>query len=184
MSQFLSEVKEYNKKVNLVSRETDDPGLIDLAAGCLIPFEFTSAPTGNIFDIGSGGGFPSIVIMLAFPNLTGLLFERTEKKAVFLQSIIRKFSLRAEVRPGDFTQLSRQIPERSFDLGLMRYVKLDRKILAASLRILKNNGRFIHYSKFDNSLLKNDLPVVADSHSYHQSDSKMIRSFVVLRPKR
>jgi len=184
ISSFLNQIIKHNEKVNLVSRETNLGGLVNLAAESLVPFEFFPIPTGKIFDIGPGGGFPSIIIMLAFPNLDGLLFERTGKKAHFLELIIKEFGLSALVIGDDFLQASRNIPKSDFDFGFMKYVSLDLKLLKGALKLLKNDGRFIYYSRLDSSLVKKDLHSSIESHAYYLNACEAVRTLVAFSPKR
>mgnify|MGYP003883431461 CR=1 FL=1 len=44
-------------------------------------------------DIGSGGGFPTIPILLAFKEIRTILIERKIRKTGFLQLLIKKFNL-------------------------------------------------------------------------------------------
>ena len=48
---YLDVLFEYNKKINLVSRETSRSAIIRVAADCLIPFKFSQPPSGRFFDI-------------------------------------------------------------------------------------------------------------------------------------
>ncbi len=145
LDSYLDILLEYNKKVNLVSRETSRPDLIRLAADCLIPFKFSEPPSGTFFDIGSGGGFPSIVLLLAFGNLSGVLYERTQKKARYLGDLIEKLNLNAEVHPDDWPPTVSD-NKSVFDLGTMKLVKLDQKILRSVNAALKTGGRFLYYA--------------------------------------
>lgn len=181
---FLGQVIKYNEKVNLVSRETDFDDLLNLAAECLVPFEFFPSPEGKIFDIGPGGGFPSIIIMLAFPSLEGLLFERTVKKAQFLKAMIKDIGLSALVVADDFLQASKNIQERDFDFGFMKYIRLDPKLLKGALRLLKDDGRFIHYSRMESSLVKKNPDTMIESRAYYLNDCNAVRTLVAFSPKR
>jgi len=146
---YLEQILDFNRKINLVSRETSSENLMKIAADSLIPFEFIPKPTGKIFDIGPGAGFPSIVIMLAFPYLKGLLIERTGKKANFLQKTIDRYALNAEVKSINFIEIEHDI-DFSFDFGFMKLVRIDNNILNRALRLLRPEGRFIYYSDINN----------------------------------
>ena len=62
---YFSVLKEENKKLNLVSRETIESKLLQLAAESLLPFEYIKQKSfDNYIDIGSGGGMPSFPIIL------------------------------------------------------------------------------------------------------------------------
>jgi 16S rRNA (guanine527-N7)-methyltransferase len=178
IGEYLDYLLEYNRKINLVSRETSRDDLNRIAADCLIPFEFIEPPAGRIFDIGPGGGFPSVVLMLAFPNIKALLIERTAKKVVFLREVIKLYNLRAEVRNDNFVDLSHQLGKHSFDSGFMKLVRLDDRILRSVSTILKRGGRFVYYSTGDKNIkLPENLSV--RQYAYYLDDSKIVRTISV-----
>ena len=62
-----------------------------LAALDLLPAE------GALADVGSGAGFPGLVLAAARPDLAVTLVERREKKAAFLRAAARAMGLEIEV---------------------------------------------------------------------------------------
>lgn len=95
----VSLLKEWNPSINLVS-------IKDLEKSCvfhiedslsLIPYIYNKlkdCPESIWLDIGTGGGFPSIPILLTKKDLPALLIERKSKKVGFLQMLISKFKLK------------------------------------------------------------------------------------------
>ncbi|MCX6826118.1 MAG: class I SAM-dependent methyltransferase [candidate division Zixibacteria bacterium] len=148
---YLEDILIDNKRMNLVSRETSIDHLIQIVGDCLAPFELLPALSKTIFDIGPGAGLPSVVLLLAFPGVRGVLFERNGKKAAFLEKMIYRYQLPAEIKLADFVSVADSFPIASFDWGFMRYVKLNKKIVQKVSRILTPAGRFIHYSQFYSS---------------------------------
>lgn len=58
---------------------------------------------GAIADVGSGAGFPGLVLKIAYPHLRCLLIEVQEKRRLFLQEVIQKLQLsECEVCPLDW----------------------------------------------------------------------------------
>ncbi|MEI8296050.1 MAG: RsmG family class I SAM-dependent methyltransferase, partial [Alphaproteobacteria bacterium] len=57
------------------------------------------SPRSVIFDLGSGAGFPGLILSILTPNLV-LLFESNQKKIVFLEHIIHTLGLSAKVIHG------------------------------------------------------------------------------------
>jgi len=49
--------------------------------------------TGELLDIGSGGGFPAIPVALARPRLTVTMVEANERKSAFLHRVSRETGL-------------------------------------------------------------------------------------------
>lgn len=89
---YLSELKEWNKKINLTAI-TDDRDIIIrhfLDSLTLIPF---LANQKNLLDIGSGAGFPGIPLKIMLPDLKVTLMDAVNKKVVFMRHVIRTLGL-------------------------------------------------------------------------------------------
>ncbi len=81
---YLQELKTWNARVNLTGLKSDREivikGFLDSLA--VLPF-LHDAPT--LADLGSGAGFPGLVLKLARPEMTLTLVESRGKKAAFLE---------------------------------------------------------------------------------------------------
>lgn len=55
------------------------------------------APEGPMIDVGSGAGLPGIPLAAALPDRKWVLLEPRRKRAAFLEEVVRKLDLRAEV---------------------------------------------------------------------------------------
>lgn len=109
-----------------------------LAALPLVP---PSAEWG--LDIGSGAGFPGLVIAAARPNLKMVLAEARERKWAFLAAAARRASLPCRclnVRVG--APLPAGLPER-LDVVTARALKLGPDVLAALAGRLGADGRIL-----------------------------------------
>jgi 16S rRNA (guanine527-N7)-methyltransferase len=176
---FLEKIIDYNRKVNLVSRETSFEELVRIAADSLVPFEFVPPPAGRFYDIGPGAGFPSVLLLLAFENLQGFLIERTAKKAVFLRKVIRDFDLSGEVIEANFIEPGPRLQASSFDYGFLKLIKLDKKILRRSLDLLKPEGSFIYYSHPDHPFLEIPPVVTVRRCAYYLDDDSRLRTISI-----
>lgn len=90
---YLTELKEWNKKINLTAI-TDDRAIIIkhfLDSLTLVPF-LTNQKT--LLDIGSGAGFPGIPLKIALPELKATLIDSVNKKVIFMKHIIRTIGLK------------------------------------------------------------------------------------------
>lgn len=139
-----------NKKINLVSRETTPEDLRRLAAESMAPMEQVGlAHAQRYLDIGSGGGFPAVVILLAgqggaFEIDQAVLAERRQRRADSLGRFIRELNLKAQVSPHDFIPGK---PGGEFDLITLRYVKLTPSLWRLIGNSLSGSGCFVYYSK-------------------------------------
>ena len=139
-----------NQRINLVSRETNQDDLRRLSAESLIPMEqLASADVQRYLDIGSGGGFPAIVILLAaragaYQIDQSVLVERRQRRADALGRIVQQLNLPAEISPHDFIP---GVPSGKFDLITLRYVKLTPSLWRLISNALMDSGCFVYYSK-------------------------------------
>ena len=93
---------QWNKTINLVApaslEELWSRHFLDSAQ----LFELVE-PKGRWVDLGSGGGFPGLVIAVLGkdkPDLEMILVEADQRKATFLRTVIRRLGLRAKVVVG------------------------------------------------------------------------------------
>lgn len=103
LARFAELVLRANREVNLVSRASASPEelverhLLDaLLALPFLPPPFSGASI-RLLDIGSGGGFPALPLLLVRRDVEATLFEATGKKCRFLESAIRELHLTGRV---------------------------------------------------------------------------------------
>ncbi len=137
------ELSVWNRRLSLIGPGTLDEVLErhygeSLAALPLVPAEAKSS-----LDIGSGAGFPGLVLAAARPDLEMTLVEAREKKWAFLSAAARKASLPCRclnVRVA--VPLPAGIPA-SLDLVTARALKLDPGVLGALAECLGPAGRIL-----------------------------------------
>ena len=178
---------EETKRVNLVSRETakgsSTGGLIELkklAAQSLLPFEkIDLGEMDNYLDIGSGGGFPAIPILLTRKiNQTCLLVERTRKKAGALRRILLALDIKATIMNQSFEETSL---EPAFDLITLRLVKLTPQLLNRIFFLLRPSGYFVYYAAPDFDLTGKSADTATFYHS--TSSGETTGCFSIFRKK-
>ncbi len=107
---FLALLLHANQHMNLVSHKSAEPRnligghLLDSLFGLSFLPKIRETPPLRLLDIGSGGGFPAIPLLIERPDFTGVLIESTQKKARFLENVIRELNLGAEVRAVRFPE--------------------------------------------------------------------------------
>ncbi|NOX25505.1 MAG: 16S rRNA (guanine(527)-N(7))-methyltransferase RsmG [Deltaproteobacteria bacterium] len=94
---YFGELDKWRRKINLVARAEPariiENHFLDSLTLLpeLTPYKEEEAP--SLLDIGSGAGFPGLVIKIACPWLRVILVEPRQKRVSFLQHIIRSLQL-------------------------------------------------------------------------------------------
>lgn len=107
-----------------------------LALARLLP-----AGPGRVLDVGSGGGFPGMVVAIVRPELTVHLLDSTRKKTDFLRDAARTLEVDVTVHAGRAEELA-VAPDlaQSFDIVTARAVAPLRKLLPWTLPFLVERG--------------------------------------------
>jgi len=102
-------------------------------------------PTGafSLLDIGTGAGFPGIVLKIARPDIELTLLDSLRKRIFFLQNTLTKLNLNGTTLHARAEDLPRLFPATKYDLCTARAVaKLD-KLCKYALPLLKPGGTFL-----------------------------------------
>ena len=93
-------LRSYNASVSLMS----EAALADVLRGhvldslTLLPLiRKANLREGRLVDVGTGGGFPGLVLAIAEPSLRVLLMDATRKKTVYLERVATELALEVEV---------------------------------------------------------------------------------------
>ena len=111
LDDFVKSLLIYNKKRNLIAKSTEkevwDRHILDSAQ--LINFIDTKYCRG-IADLGSGGGFPGIILALYYQNYNFhvKLYEKSPTKSAFLSNISKKLGLNCKIICGDVNTIKIQ----------------------------------------------------------------------------
>jgi 16S rRNA (guanine527-N7)-methyltransferase len=89
---YLAELKLWNARINLTGLKRDRDIIIKHFLDSLAILPFLDAPA-SLLDLGSGAGFPGLVLKLARPSLALTLVEAREKKAAFLEYLAARLKL-------------------------------------------------------------------------------------------
>jgi 16S rRNA (guanine527-N7)-methyltransferase len=119
LTRYFLELKKWNSRFNLVG-QADDRQLVEthfLDSLTLLPL-LDPCPEPGLVDVGSGAGFPGLVLKIARPDLTVTLVEPRQKRATFLRQVIRALGLRGvfvresrlEVAAPEFAEWQNAIP--------------------------------------------------------------------------
>ncbi len=147
---FRALLLEYNQKYNLTAiteeKEVTYKHFLDSAAG--IDF-FTEG--AKVAEIGSGAGFPSLVLKILREDLSFDLFESVGKKCAFLQTVAQElalknvhiYAMRAEEAAKD-TRF-----REKYDFAVARAVARMNTLSEYCMPFVKVGGQFIAYKSGD-----------------------------------
>ena len=94
LSLFEKLIKDWNKKINLVSRkDVENFQLNHILHSLSISKLISFSPKTNILDLGTGGGLPGIPLAIIFPQAEFHLIDRKEKKIKVVNKIINELKL-------------------------------------------------------------------------------------------
>lgn len=122
---------DWNQRMNLTAvKEPQDVAVKHIldSMTCFAAIPFPS--NAGVLDVGTGAGFPGLVLKIVRPDLRLKMLDSTHKKLAFVEHIIESLALKdTEVIFGRAEELAREAPHReAFDIVVARAV--------APLRIL------------------------------------------------
>ena len=141
---YISELKKWNRKINLTAI-TDDRAMVikHILDSLSYGKGFAPKPGLKLLDLGSGAGFPSIPLKLAHPEITVTLVESTKKKASFLRHIIRMLKLAGINVVDKRTEEITDLLLATFDVVTARAFADIGTALAAGTPFLKQGGLMV-----------------------------------------
>jgi 16S rRNA (guanine527-N7)-methyltransferase len=89
---YLQELKTWNARLNLTALRTDRDIVIKHFLDSLAVVPFLGEPS-SLADLGTGAGFPGVVLKLMRPEMQLTLVEAREKKAAFLEYLASRLHL-------------------------------------------------------------------------------------------
>jgi len=121
LKQYTELLREWNAKINLVSRKDMDRLETKHLAHCLTLTKFLRLmPKARLLDVGTGGGLPGIPMAICYPQARFTLMDSIGKKIMVVEDMVDRLELsNTEVRRGRVEELPRK---KSYDFILGRAV--------------------------------------------------------------
>ncbi len=144
-ARFYDLLCEWNEKFNLTGIRGREECYRKNFADSLLGEAFFPAGA-RCAEVGSGGGFPSVPLMIARPDLSFTLIESVGKKCEFLRAAVRELSLPAEVVCGRAEELGKDPAFReTFDVCCARAVARLNTLAEYCVPLVRVGGLFIAY---------------------------------------
>ena len=155
LEKFRKMLLEYNEKYNLTSileeKDVYYKHFLDSAAGVDLFFE-----NAKVAEIGSGAGFPSMLLKILRDDLNFDLFESVGKKCEFLRAVVENFAFDGvhiyNIRAEDAAK-DKNFRER-YDIVTARAVARRNTLSEYCLPFVKVGGKFIAYKSGDTTEIK------------------------------
>ena len=137
---------EYNKVMNLTGiTEKEQVYLKHFYDSLTIVKIIDLNKETTLCDIGTGAGFPGLVIKILFPNLKVTLVDSLNKRIEFLKTVIKELKLEniqaIHYRAEEFAKENRE----KYDVVVSRAVASLNTLLEYTIPLLKINKNFIAY---------------------------------------
>ena len=144
MKDFLQILLEWNQKINLVSKNAEKELETRHLLDSLQLIDYIRDDAKLLVDIGSGSGFPGIVLAIAsqekFPMLKIVLIESIIKKTLYLKDVCKRLNLlNVEV----INDRAENIVFKNVDYITARAVASIDKILACTTGLCSKNTEYV-----------------------------------------
>lgn len=140
LEKFYNLLIEWNQKINLTRIvEKEDVYLKHFYDSLTITKVVDLEKTKTLCDVGTGAGFPGIVLKIVYPNLKITLIDSLQKRVNYLNIIIKELELEnikaIHIRGEDCKE--------KFDIVVARAVANIEKLLTYTMHLVSKNGKFI-----------------------------------------
>jgi 16S rRNA (guanine527-N7)-methyltransferase len=144
LDKYYKMILEYNQKINLTNiTEEKEVYLKHFYDSLTLVKAYDLNQNLKVCDIGTGAGFPGIVLKILFPNLDIVLIDSLNKRIEFLKLVIKELNLEKieaiHTRAEDYARLHRE----ELDLVTSRAVANLEVLSELCLPLVKVNGYFI-----------------------------------------
>lgn len=90
---YAKQLKQWNEKMNLTAIVEEEEVYEKHFFDCILPAKWLSFDKKTVVDIGSGAGFPGLVLAIIFPSCHITLVDATKKKFLFLEAMKEELHL-------------------------------------------------------------------------------------------
>ena len=143
LEQYYNILLEENKKYNLTSITNKEEVYLKHFYDSLTINKIINLTNQSLCDIGTGAGFPGLVLKIVFPSLNITLVDATEKKCNFLKMVISKLNLKDINIINERAEIYSKEVREKYDIVTSRAVAPLKHLLEYSIPLVKINGYYI-----------------------------------------
>jgi len=142
IEQYLQLLLKWNQKINLTA-EKDPEEILKKHVFDSLQYVRAIEPGFRVMDIGSGAGFPGILLKIIFPQLQLVLLESQRKRCSFLETAVRDLKMeQVKVLNARAEDISGS-QAGQFDVVVFRAVSGVQQCLNLSTRFLPSGGKVV-----------------------------------------
>ena len=95
---FAEMLIETNKSFNLTAIKEPDDVTVKHFADCLSIFKYVDIPeNAKIIDVGTGAGFPGLVLKLYRPDIQMTFLDSTKKRLGFIENVLNECGIKGDI---------------------------------------------------------------------------------------
>lgn len=160
LKEYASFLLEYNQHTNLTAiRDIDEVYLKHFYDSLTIVKAINLKEVNTVLDIGTGPGFPGMVLKIIYPHLQITLMDSNNKKINFLKALAQELNLNVEIiygRAEEFIVNRREY----YDVVTSRAVASLDILAELSIPYVKTNGLFVAMKSNYQEELQATLPIL------------------------
>lgn len=140
LEKFYHLLVEWNQKINLTRIvEKEDVYLKHFYDSLTITKVVDLEKTKTLCDVGTGAGFPGVVLKILYPNLKVTLVDSLQKRVNYLNVIIKELKL-SDIKA---IHIRGENLQEKYDVVTARAVANIEKLLTYTMHLVAKNGIFV-----------------------------------------
>ncbi len=134
---------EWNEKINLTAILDPEGIAVKHFLDCLMIFKYIDIPKGaSVIDIGTGAGFPGVVMKIARPDIKLTLMDSLQKRITFLDTLCSELGLDVVTIHSRAEEIKPQQRE-GYDFAVARAVANMRVLSEYCMPYVRVGGSFV-----------------------------------------
>lgn len=142
---YAKELVEWNEKMNLTGITEPDEIVIKHFVDSLALLDYAEVNDNmSVIDVGTGAGFPGVPLLIAKPNIKLTLMDSLNKRLNFLDNVLQKTNLNAELVHARAEELAHDEAYREmYDIATARAVAPMNVLCEYTLPFVKVGGYLV-----------------------------------------
>ena len=145
LDSFAEMLIETNKSFNLTAIKEPDDVTVKHFADCLSIFKYVDiSENAKVIDVGTGAGFPGLVLKLYRPDIQMTFLDSTKKRLGFIENVLNECGIKGDIlhmRAEEAAQLSKY--REKYDFATARAVAALPVLSEYCLPFVKVGGSFV-----------------------------------------